>query len=653
MALHDDPATEPAADPAVHKPTGRTLAILSLGALGVVFGDIGTSPLYALHDAFIGPHAVTPTHENIVGVLSLFVWSLVVVVSVKYLAVMMRADNRGEGGIFALLALTGATTRVSRAERRASPTRARRAAFVLLLGIAGAALLYGDGVITPAVSVLSAVEGLAVATNVLQPYVVPITVVVLIGLFAVQALGTGRIGHVFGPVLVVWFIVIGVIGVMGIERTPAVLEALDPRQAIGFFVEHGLHGFPVLGSVVLCVTGGEALYADMGSFGPRPIRVAWLGLAFPSLVLNYLGQGGVLIADPLAVENPFFRAAPAWSLYPLVLLATIATVIASQGLITAVFSLTGQAIQLGLSPRLRVVHTSSREMGQIYLPVLNWLLMLACLALVIGFGSSTRLASAYGLAVSGTMAITTLLFAVVALRRWRWSLVRVAAIAGTFLVIDFSFLGANLLKIRDGGWIPLAIGAVVFTLLSTWRRGRVLLDAAAENPSDSLEGMTALLTSIRNGSAAHVSGTAVYVHRSAEGIPRTFLHNLKHNKVLHDRVVFLTAVTEAVPVAAAESRVQVKPIAEGFWRVSAHYGFMEEPNIPALLTLADAEGLQCKPAETTYFLGRATIVSAPKPRIARWRARIFAAMLRNATPATTYFHLPPDRVVELGAQVEL
>jgi KUP system potassium uptake protein len=640
-------------DPVPREPVGRPLAILAVGAIGVVFGDIGTSPLYALHDAFVGPHGVTPTRDNVLGVLSLFVWALVVVVSVKYLAVMMRADNRGEGGIFALLALTGATARVSAAEREASPRRAQRAAIVLALGIAGAALLYGDGVITPAVSVLSAVEGLAVATPVLESYVVPVTVIVLIAVFAVQPYGTARIGQVFGPVIALWFAVIATIGVSGIVRTPVVLKAIDPRRAFEFFTTHGWHGFPVLGAVVLCVTGGEALYADMGHFGRRPIRLAWFAVAFPSLVLSYLGQGGVLLADPAALANPFFRSAPAWSLYPLVALATAATVIASQAMITAVFSLTSQAVQLGLSPRLRIVHTSSRERGQIYMPGLNWTLMLACLALVIGFRSSTRLASAYGLAVSGTMAITTLLFVAAARRRWKWGRTRVAAIAGAFLVMDLTFLGANLLKIRDGGWIPLAIGAAVFTLLSTWRRGRMLLDGVAAGPGQATDVVDELLVSIRHGSAAHVSGTAVYVHHLADGVPATFLHNLKHNKVVHERVVFMTVVTGDVPVIAAENRVSITFLAEGFWRVVAHCGFMDEANIPSLLALAAAQGLPFRAAETTYFLGRATIVSAPKPGIARWRARLFAVMMRNANPATAHFGLPPNRVVELGAQVEI
>ncbi len=629
-------------------------AALALAALGVVFGDLGTSPLYALHDTFVGSHPVAVTRANVLGILSLFVWSLIVVVSGKYLTVMMRADNDGEGGIFALLALTGATTTPA-AAGSASPSRAamRRTSMLLLLGIAGAALLYGDGVITPAISVLSAVEGLEVATTAFHAYVVPLTVVILIALFAAQSLGSGRIGRVFGPVLALWFVVIAAIGIWGIARAPEVLRAFDPRFGVEYFVAHGWAGFPVLGAVVLCLTGGEALYADMGHFGRRPIRIAWFALAFPSLVLSYLGQGGVLLTNPAAAQNPFFLSAPAWCLYPLVVLATAATIIASQGLITAVFSLTSQAVQLGLSPRFKVLHTSSREIGQIYLPALNWTLMIACVALVLGFQSSTRLAAAFGLAVSGTMAITTLLFIAVARGRWRWSIARVTVIAGAFLMIDLAFLGANLLKIRDGGWIPLVIGAVVFLLLSTWRRGRELLNLAESERSGTAAGVDSVLASIASGSAAHVRGTAIYLHGAIDGVPRALLHNLKHNRVVHSRVVFLTVLVANVPTIAPAERMTVTALADGFWRIVARYGFIEEPDVPALLALAAAQGLEFRPMETTYFLGRETIISSAKPGMAGWRERLFGVMVRNASPATAYFRIPPNRVVELGAQVEI
>jgi KUP system potassium uptake protein len=626
---------------------------MALAALGVVFGDLGTSPLYALHDTFVGSHPVAVTQANVLGILSLFVWSLIVVVSGKYLTVMMRADNNGEGGIFALLALTGATAPAKSTDAAADTAATHRTSMLLLLGIAGAALLYGDGVITPAISVLSAVEGLEVATTAFHAYVVPLTVVILIALFAAQSLGSGKIGRMFGPVLALWFVVIAVIGVWGIARAPEVLRAFDPRFAAGYFAAHGWAGFPVLGAVVLCLTGGEALYADMGHFGRRPIRVAWFALAFPSLVLSYLGQGGVLLTNPAAAQNPFFLSAPAWSLYPLVGLATAATIIASQGLITAVFSLTSQAVQLGLSPRFKVMHTSSSEIGQIYLPALNWTLMIACLALVLGFRSSTRLAAAFGLAVSGTMVITTLLFIAVARGRWRWSVGRVTVIAGAFLVIDVAFFSANLLKIRDGGWIPLAIGAVVFLLLSTWRRGRALLNMAEAERAGSAAGVEAVLGSIASGSAAHVRGTAIYMHGSVDGVPRALLHNLKHNRVVHSRVVFLTILVADVPTIVAEERMAVTIPADGFWRIVARYGFMEEPDVPALLASAGARGLEFRPAETTYFLGRETIISSAKPGMARWRERLFGVMVRNASPATAYFRLPPNRVVELGTQVEI
>jgi KUP system potassium uptake protein len=438
-----------------------------------------------------------------------------------------------------------------------------------------------------------------------------------------------------------------------VVHAPAVLAALDPRHAVRFFVRHGWHGFPVLGAVVLCLTGGEALYADMGHFGRRPIRIAWFALAFPSLLLSYLGQGATLLGNPAAAANPFFQSAPAWILYPLVALATAATVIASQGLITAVFSLTSQAVQLGLSPRLKVIHTSSEQIGQIYLPGLNWLLMIACVALVVGFGSSTRLAAAFGLAVSGTMAITTLLFIAVARSRWHWSVLRVGVVGGGFLAIDLAFLGANLLKVRDGGWIPLVIGLVVFTLLSTWWRGTALLrDAAAQSAGDA-GSVEAILRSLLDGSVARIGGTAVYLHSVGSGIPRVFLHNLKHNKVVHARVIFLTLHTTDSPFVAEQDRVEVTALVDGFWRVVVRGGFMQESDVPQVLLLVDQQLLPFRPAETSYFLGRETIVPAARPAMARWRARLYAVMLRNAVPASAHFKLPPNRVVELGAQVEI
>ena len=626
---------------------------LTLAALGVVFGDLGTSPLYAVHDAFTGPHAVGVNRENVIGILSLFIWSLVIVVCIKYLTLLFRADNGGEGGIFALLALTGATAHSSGTPERSQPSRARIASTILLVGIAGAALLYGDGIITPAISVLSAVEGLAVATSRFERYVVPLTVVVLFVLFAVQPFGSGRIGRIFGPVLVLWFVSIAAIGLWNIAHMPSVLLAFNPLHAVRFFAVNGWHGFPVLGAVVLCLTGVEALYADMGHFGPGPIRRAWFGLVLPSLLLNYLGQGSAMLTDAGAATNPFFRAAPAWSLYPLVALATAATVIASQALITAVFSLTTQAIHLGLSPRMSIVHTSTTKIGQIYVPALNWILMTLCIALVLQFRSSSRLAAAYGLAVSGTMAITTLLFIAVARARWKWSVPHVALVAGLFLLIDLAFLAANTLKIADGGWIPVVIGAVVFTLFTTWRRGRALLRLAVEESVEtSNEGLPAIIASMKHG-AARVRGTAVYLHHVPSGVPRTLLHNLKHNKVLHERVIFLTVVTGDSPYVVAEGRVEVTPLADDFWRVVAQYGYMETPRVEDVLDAAAKCGLPFREAETSYFVGRETVIPSSKPGMAPWRERLFALMMRNALPFSAYVGVAPNRVVELGGQVEI
>jgi KUP system potassium uptake protein len=618
---------------------------LALGAMGVVFGDLGTSPLYALQDAFVGGYGIAADRANVLGVVSLFIWSLVLVVCVKYLAIIMRADNDGEGGILALLALAatgptvGATTRRSRV--------------LFLLGVAGAALLYGDGAITPAISVLSAVEGLKIATAAFEPAIVPLTVVILIALFAVQSRGTGRIGAVFGPVLLLWFVAIAAIGIRGIAARPESLQALDPRWGIRFFAQHGFRGIPVLGAVVLCLTGGEALYADMGHFGKRPIRLAWFTIALPALMLSYLGQCSTLLGDPAAAASPFYSSTPPALLYPMVVLATAATVIASQALISAVFSMTRQAMQLGLTPRLHVIHTSAREIGQVYLPSVNWVLMLACLALVLGFGSSTRLAAAFGLAVSGTMLVTTILFGAVAHGRWGWSWSRTLLVSGGFLLLDIAFLGANLLKLRQGGWIPLLIGLAISTLLLTWRKGRTALAAAAGEKSWSPEAIAAIMESLRTGSCFRVPGTAVFLGGRADGLPRALLHNLKHNHVLHAQVILLTVETRFVPVVADANRVQVTPLADGVWRVVGQFGFMEDSDVPHLLLAAAARGVPWKAVDTTYFLGRETIVDGANPALSSWRARLFGIMVRNARSATSFFRLPPNRVVELGVQVEL
>ncbi|MBC7843196.1 MAG: potassium transporter Kup [Gemmatimonadaceae bacterium] len=620
-------------------------AALALGAMGIVFGDLGTSPLYALQDAFVGGYGIDASPDNVLGVVSLFIWSLLLVVCVKYLVIIMRADNDGEGGILALLALAATDN-----SGVVHPHRARK---LFLLGVAGSALLYGDGAITPAISVLSAVEGLKMATAAFDPFVVPITVLILLALFAMQSRGTGRIGRVFGPVLLLWFAVIGALGIWGVAHRPESLQALDPRWGVRFFLAHGLHGIPVLGAVVLCLTGGEALYADMGHFGKRPIRIAWFSVALPALVLSYLGQCATLLQSPATASSPFYSSTPPWLLYPMVILATAATVIASQALISAVFSMTRQAMQLGLTPRLHVIHTSALEMGQVYLPSVNWALMLACIALVVSFGSSTRLAAAFGLAVSGTMFVTTILFGAVAHRRWGWSWTRTAFVTGGFLLLDIAFLGANLLKLLDGGWIPLLIGGMISVLLLTWQKGRIALAAAAGEKAWTPEAVAAIMDSLRNGSCSRVGGTAVFLGARSDGLPRALLHNVKHNRVLHANVILLTVETLFVPHVTEAHRVEVTPLADGVWRVVGRFGFMEEPDVPALMARSAQDGVPWNPADTTYFLGRETIVDGPNPALSSWRAKLFGVMVRNARSATSFFRLPPNRVVELGVQVEL
>ena len=617
----------------------RYLLALSLSALGIVYGDIGTSPLYAMRESFLAEHGVAATPENVLGVLSLIFWSLVLVISVKYLVFVLRADNRGEGGILALTSLI-------------TPAHAlRRGRWGLItLGLFGTALLYGDGMITPAISVLSAVEGLEVVTPAFKPYVIPVTVAVLAALFVVQRRGTARVGRVFGPVTLVWFGVLAALGVWHIARAPEVFAAVLPTHAVRFFVANGWHAFLVLGSVFLVTTGGEALYADMGHFGRRPIRLAWFAVVLPALLLNYFGQGALVLHDPAAVANPFYRMAPGWALLPVVAIATAATVIASQALISGAFSLTLQAVQLGYSPRVQVDHTSATERGQIYIPAVNWALMVACIGLVVGFRSSTNLAAAYGIAVTTTMAITTLLFYFVARERWHWGAAKAGVVAGTFLVIDLAFFAANLPKVPHGGWFPLAVGAVVFTLLTTWKKGRQILALRLREqalPRD------LFLANMAAHPPHRVAGTAVFMFGDTRGTPPALLHNLKHNKVLHERVVFLAVVTQEVPSVPEAERVEVRALAPGFWHVRLSYGFMEDADVPAALGAIAHDGLSFRPMETTYFLGRETLIATRRPGMALWRERLFAVLSRNARPATTFFRLPPNRVVELGAQVEL
>jgi KUP system potassium uptake protein len=616
------------------------LLTLSLSALGIVYGDIGTSPLYAMRECFFGEYGVEPHPANVLGVLSLITWSLVIIVSIKYLALILRADNRGEGGILALLALVH------------SKRKGKHYGGWLLasMGLFGAALLYGDGMITPAISVLSAVEGLQVATPFFAPYVLPITIAILAGLFLVQHHGTARVGAVFGPVTLLWLVVTGALGVRGIVRVPAILAALDPRHGLIFLAHHRGRGFFVLGAVFLVVTGCEALYADLGHFGKRPIRVTWFALVLPALLLNYFGQGALLLLDPEAAHNPFYRLAPAWALYPLVVLATAATIIASQAVISGAFSLTRQAVQLGYSPRMQIEHTSSDEIGQIYIPPVNWALMLATIGLVLGFQSSSALAAAYGVAVTTTMVITTLLFYVVASELWEWGRWTTVLVTVPFLVVDVTFFGANFLKVGHGGWFPLVIAAGVFTLMSTWKRGREIL--AQRLRVDALP-IEHFLADIATHPPARVPGTAVFMTGNPSAVPLALLHNLKHNKILHEHVVLLAVATEDVPRVPRAERVEITSLGNGFHRIIMHYGFMEDPNIPRALGIISTDGLQFKPMETTYFLGRERLIATEKPGMALWRERLFGFMSRNAQGATAFFHIPPNRVVELGVQIEL
>ena len=622
------------------QPRGKYLATLSLGALGIVYGDIGTSPLYALRECFHGPHGIEPTPGNVLGVLSLVFWSLVIVISIKYLVFVMRADNRGEGGILALISLIRPPRPDSRGVRW----------LLVLLGIFGAALLYGDGIITPAISVLSAVEGLRIATPLFEGAVQPITIVILIGLFLIQKRGTAGVGAIFGPAMLVWFAVIAVLGARSLLATPEVLGAVNPIYAVRFFVAGAGRGFLVLGAVFLVVTGGEALYADMGHFGARPIRVAWFSLVLPALLLNYFGQGGLLLREPAAAHNPFYRLAPSWGLYPMVALSTFAAVIASQAVISGAFSLTRQAVLLGYSPRVKIEHTSEREIGQIYMPSVNWALMTLTIALVAGFRSSSNLAAAYGVAVTTTMAITTLLMAVVARERWGWSVAGATALAAVFLVPDLAFFGANIIKVPHGGWFPLVVAAAVFVLMTTWRRGRQILDARMQ---EDLLSTADFLKQAAASKVARVPGTAIYMSRTPDRTPPALLRNLKHNCVLHECVVFLTVLIEDQPRVGQTRRVEVGNPGKGIYGVVARYGFLEDANIPKLLAGIDVPGLELSGETTSFFLGKETIFATTRPGMAMWRERLFAFLSRNARSATHFFCLPPDRVVELGAQIEI
>ena len=635
----DTGAAAPADNPAVPHPRSNLFA-LAISAVGVVFGDIGTSPLYTLKEAFSGTHAVAPSADNVLGILSLIFWALMIIVTLKYVLFVMRADNRGEGGIMALMALVVGST-----ERRS-----RGRWWIMAMGMFGAALFYGDSMITPAISVLSAVEGLNIAFPGLQGYVIPITIVVIIGLFVVQFKGTATVGALFGPITVIWFLVLALLGVIQIMQNTHVLVALNPAYALGFFADNRLHGFLALGTVILAVTGAEALYADMGHFGRNPIQLAWLAFVFPALVLNYFGQGALLLRDPAAIAHPFYHMVPAWALLPMVVLATMATVIASQAVISGAYSLTRQAIQLGYCPRMAVRHTSEREMGQVYMPWINWALLTAVLALVVGFGSSSALASAYGIAVTGTMAIDSILLFFVISRLWKWGVVPAFVIAGFFLVIDLAFFSANSVKLLQGGWFPVIIASVVFVVISTWRRGREVLFDRLRPGAIPLE---PFLASLSVHPPMRVEGTAVFLTAGREGVPHALLHNLNHNKVLHERIVLLTVITADVPYVPESQRVDISAVGNEFYRMNVRFGFKDEPDLPRALQVPNALGIEFAMMETSFFLSRQTIVPTKSPGMALWREKLFAAMSRNASSATEFFRIPTNRVVELGTQIEI
>lgn len=622
-------------------PSGRRLSLLTLAALGVVYGDIGTSPLYAMKEAFGPSHGLQPNAVNVYGILSLVTWSILLVVVAKYLVFILRADNNGEGGVLAMLALLLQDT----SERIGK----RRRTVLVLLGVFGTALLYGDGIITPAISVLGAVEGLDIVTPTLSSYVVEITLVILVVLFAAQRFGTATVGRAFGPLTLVWFVVIGSLGLASIVDSPQVLAALNPLHGLRFLFHHGTHGFVALGAVFLSVTGAEALYADMGHFGKVPIRRAFFAVVLPALLLNYFGQGALLLRDPAAVSNPFYLLAPSWFLIPLLVIATLAAIVASQALISGAFSLARQSIQLGYLPRMTIVQTSHEEYGQIYIPQINVALMIGTVCIVLGFKSSAALGAAYGIAVTGTMAITTLLFAVVARTRWNWPLWQVASLATFFFVVDFAFLGANVIKIAAGGWVPLALAAALLMLMTTWKRGRFALQQLLQRAGLPLDLM---LDELGRRPAPRVPGTAVFLTSDSKGAPVVLLHHLKHNKALHQQVVLLSITSSNVPTVPREERVTVTPLTHGFWRVTARYGFMESPDVPALLAQCAEQGIVARPMETSYYLGHERLLPTGTTPMAGWRKRLFVLMARNAQSAAQFFQLPSNRVVEMGSQIE-
>jgi len=632
-AIENSPATH-------HEPSKASFGAMMMGAIGVVFGDIGTSPLYTIKEAFSPHYGLSPDHATVLGILSLVFWSLVIVITVKYVLVIMRADNDGEGGIMALTALA----------QRTLPAGSKATYAIGILGVFGVALFFGDGVLTPAISVLSAVEGIEVATPALHSWVLPVTIAVLVFLFATQRFGTRVVGRAFGPIIVLWFLALAAIGVLNISGNPEVLNALNPWWGLRFFIDHGWHGLFILGAVVLAVTGGETLYADMGHFGRRPIQYAWNFLVLPALTINYLGQGALLLSNPNAVENPFYLGVPEWALYPMVGLATAATVIASQAVISGAYSATRQAIQLGYLPRMAIRHTSRDTIGQIYIPSINWMLMLAVIATVIGFGSSTALATAYGVSVTGTMLITSIILIVAMRARGTMPNYVFWPLAVLFVLVDVAFLFANLVKFMDGAWFPIVLGIVVFTLLRTWGRGRQLLQS--EILKDGIK-LDSFLPGLMLSPPIRVPGTAVFLTAQKGIVPKALLHNLKHNKILHERNVLLTVETKAVPFVPADSRLTIDTIGNDFYRATIRYGFMETPDVPLALMRSGDSGICFDPMETTYFASRESIVASPHRGMPLWRDRLFGFMHRNAAPATDFFRIPTTRLVELGAPVEI
>lgn len=613
----------------------------------MVFGDIGTSPLYAFRECF-GEYGLAPTPDNVIGILSLIFWTLVTVICIKYMVFVMRADNKGEGGILSLMALAVRSQSVKELTNRRW--------IMTTLGLFGAALLYGDGVITPAISVLSAMEGLSYVAPTFEPFIIPLTIFVINALFLMQKYGTGRIGVIFGPILLIWFFTLGVLGAFGIAENMHIFEALLPHHALEFFIRNGWHGFIVLGSVFLVVTGGEALYADMGHFGKRPIRLAWFTIALPALLLNYFGQGALLLNNPEAVTNPFYLLAPKWAILPMVILATTAAVIASQALITGVFSITRQAIQLGFCPRISIVHTSSQEIGQIYVPAINWALFAGVVWLVLTFKTSSNLAAAYGIAVTATMVITTILAFEVARQKWHWSLLKSLSIFGVFLIMDLAFFGANIRKVTHGGWVPLAIGAVIYLLMTTWQKGRQILFRRLKERSMPIEDFCQKLL---REPPLRVPGTAIYMTGDPWGVPVPLLHNLKHNKVLHQRVAILTIQTREVPFVSKNERISIHEVIPNMYRILAYYGFMEIPKMKHILEACRQRDINFNVSETTFVLGRETIIAEKGPNrtgevgMSHWRERLFAVMSKNAQRPTAFFRIPPNQVIEVGIQVEI